>query len=169
MLSHDDSDRHPYWFARIIGLFHVVVHHSSSINPIELDVVWVRWYGCDPDPKYQSGWKSHLLPRVGFVEYTEDDLTQSSPTFGFVDPTHIILGVHLIPAFHHGVTNKLLPPSNTACLPSKGDVDFLLCEYVSFSILFSQIFKCSCTSAVLWTVTWLCGFGEEALVTKVHE
>ena len=44
MLSHDDSDRHPYWFARIIGLFHVVVHHSSSINPIELDVVWVRWY-----------------------------------------------------------------------------------------------------------------------------
>ena len=125
MLSHDDdSDRHPYWFARIIRLFHVVVRHSSSINPIELDVVWVCWYGHDPDPKYQSGWKSCLLPRVGFVEYTEDDLTRSSPAFGFVDPTHIIWGVHLIPAFHHGVTNELLPPSNTARLPSEGDVDF---------------------------------------------
>ena len=123
MLSHDDnSNKHPYWFVHIIGLFHVVVHHSSSINPIKLDVAWVHWYSRDPDPIYQSGWRSHHFPQVGFVEYTEDD--SSSPAFGFIDPAHIIQGVHLIPAFHNGVTNELLPPSNTACLPSKGNVDF---------------------------------------------
>lgn len=121
MLSHDD-DRHPYWYARIIGLFHVVVRHPSSINPLKFDVVRVRWYGRDPDSNYQSGWRTRRLPRVGFVEYTEDD--SSSPAFGFVNPEHIIRGVHLIPAFHHGVTNELLPPSNSARLPSEGDVDF---------------------------------------------
>ena len=123
MLSHDDdSNRHPYWYAQIIGLFHVVVCHPSSINPLKFNVVQVRWYGKDPDSRYKSGWRTRRLPRVGFVEYTEDD--SSSPAFGFVNPEHIIRGVHLIPAFHHGVTNELLPPSNSARLPSEGDIDF---------------------------------------------
>ena len=123
MLSHDEdsADRHPYWYACIIGLFHVVVRHPSSINPINLDVAQVCWYGKDPD-SYQSGWKAHRLPRIGFVEYTEDG--SSSPAFGFVDPTHIICGVHLIPAFHHGMTDELLPPSKSARLPSEGNLDF---------------------------------------------
>ena len=125
MLSHDeDSDRHPYWYARIIGLFHAVVRHPSSINPIILDVAWVHWYGKDPDSSYQSGWKAHHLPQIGFVEYTEDISTSNSPAFGFVDPTHIIRGIHLIPAFHHGMTNELLPPSKSARLPSEGNLDF---------------------------------------------
>ena len=123
MLSHDnDSDKHPYWYARIIGIFHVVVRHPSSINPIKLDVARVRWYGRDPDSNYQPGWKTCHLPQVGFVEYTEDG--SNSPAFGFVDPIHIIRGIHLIPAFKHGVTNELLPPSNSARLPNEGDVDF---------------------------------------------
>ena len=121
MLSHDDGT-HPYWYARIIGLFHVVVRHPTSINPITLDVVRVRWYGRDPDSRYQSGWRNRRLPRIGFVEYTEDE--SSSPAFGFVNPEHIIRGVHLIPAFHHGVTKELLPPSNSARLPSEGDTDY---------------------------------------------
>ena len=123
MLSHEeDSESHPYWYARIIGLFHVVVRHPSSINPITLDVARVRWYGKDPD-SYQSGWKARRLPRIGFVEYMEDD-SSSSPAFGFIDPTHIIRGVHLIPAFHYGMTNELLAPSTSARLPGEGDLDF---------------------------------------------
>lgn len=79
-------------------------------------------YGKDPDSSYKSGWKAHRLPWIVFVEYTED--TSCSPAFGFVDPTHIIHGVHLIPAFHHGMTNELLPPSKSARLLSEGNLDF---------------------------------------------
>ena len=37
---------------------------------------------------------------------------------------HIIRGVHFIPAFHHGMTNELLPPSKSTRLPSEGNLDF---------------------------------------------
>ena len=122
LLYNDNSNRHSYWYVHIIGLFHVIFCHPSSINPLKFDVVQVCWYGKDPDSRYHSGWRTHCLPQVGFVEYTKDD--SSSPAFGFVNPEHIIQGVHLIPAFHHGVTNKLLPPWNSSHLPSEGDVDF---------------------------------------------
>ena len=119
VLAHEGPGRHPYWYARIIGIYHALVIHPSSVDPIHMDFLWVRWYGSDPDPRYKSGWKARRLPHVGFVADTID----SSPAFGFLDPIHIIRGVHLIPAFNDGSRSDLLEPS-LARLPDEGDFDY---------------------------------------------
>ncbi|KAF9470573.1 hypothetical protein BDN70DRAFT_821197, partial [Pholiota conissans] len=104
VLSHeDDPDAHPYWYARIIGIFHAVVRHPDHQDPVSMDFLWVRWYG--KDPEHQSGWRAKHLPRISFVE--ED----AYMPFGFLDPADIIRGCHLIPAFSYGRTNQLLHPS----------------------------------------------------------
>ncbi|PPR00724.1 hypothetical protein CVT26_012318 [Gymnopilus dilepis] len=53
VLAHNDNvdGGHPYWYARIIGIYHALVLHPSSRDPIHMDFLWIRWYGCDPDPR----------------------------------------------------------------------------------------------------------------------
>jgi hypothetical protein len=121
VFAHEGPERHPYWYARIIGIYHVLVIHPSSVDPIHMNFLWVRWYGSDPNPRYRSGWKAKRLPRVGFV----DDSDDSSPAFGFLDPMHVIRGVHLIPAFNDGLTADFLEPS-LARLPHEGDFDYCI-------------------------------------------
>lgn len=103
---------HPYWYARILGIFHTNVVYTgdnapgfdSSPGPQQMDFAWVRWFGRDPN-NYQSGWKAKCLHRLGFIAADEPG------AFGFLDPSQIIRGVHLIPAFAYGRTEELLPPS----------------------------------------------------------
>ncbi|KIK51301.1 hypothetical protein GYMLUDRAFT_181641, partial [Collybiopsis luxurians FD-317 M1] len=51
VFSRDPNDRaaHPYWFARIIGIFHVNAIHSSllskSARPQKFDILYVQWFG----------------------------------------------------------------------------------------------------------------------------
>ena len=64
LLSHEDedgdnkTDSHPYWYAHMIGIYHVEVCHiginaqSSGIQ--ELDFLWVRWFGRDLDSEEES-------------------------------------------------------------------------------------------------------------------
>lgn len=86
MLSHEtDELRHPYWYARVIRIFHVNVRH----------------FGADST----SGFTARRLHRIGFVEAGDPD------AFGFVDPDVVLRGVHLIPSFAHGHTSEYLGPS----------------------------------------------------------
>ena len=104
VLAHeDDENGHPYWYARIIGIFHTLVNHPSSSESVQMDFLWVRWYGRDMD--HRAGWKAKHLHRVGFVD-GNDPLA-----FGFLDPSLVVRGCHLIPAFEHSRTKDLLPPS----------------------------------------------------------
>jgi len=48
-----DPSAHPYWYAHKVGIFHTLVCHESSPGPIRLDLLWVRWYGLDPDRHWQ--------------------------------------------------------------------------------------------------------------------
>ena len=77
ILSHEDDDTHPYWYAKIIGIFHAVVQHPSKPDPTSMDLLWVRWYG--RNILHHSGWKSKHLPRIGFVD-SDNELP-----FGFLD------------------------------------------------------------------------------------
>ncbi|KAG2348745.1 hypothetical protein BDR05DRAFT_980136 [Suillus weaverae] len=87
VLGHEDDDTHPYWYARILSMFHTNIIYrggdAPSFEPQQMDFLWVRWFGHDPN-NYQSGWKAKRLHR---------------------------LGIHLIPAFAYGHTDLLLPPS----------------------------------------------------------
>ncbi|KII82710.1 hypothetical protein PLICRDRAFT_120409 [Plicaturopsis crispa FD-325 SS-3] len=99
-----------FWYARILGVFHASVYHSgplaqtSSVQPMEF--LWVRWFGSAVG--YRHGSKRARLPKVGFVPDTDES------AFGFLDPSLVIRGCHLIPAFVDGRTSDLLRCEHSA-------------------------------------------------------
>jgi hypothetical protein len=122
----EGEDAHPYWYARVIGVFHARVLHTGpqAVNRSvqHMEFLWVRWFGIVPGHKY--GFKVARLPKVGFVPDTDDQ------AFGFLDPSLVIRGCHLIPAFADGRTSELLTTQNTvARLP--GEIDDYVAYYVS--------------------------------------
>lgn len=49
VLSHEDEQTHPYWYARVVYIFHVMVQHcadeTSMFSPPErMNVLFVRWF-----------------------------------------------------------------------------------------------------------------------------
>jgi hypothetical protein len=103
-IGDDGEAPHPYWYARVLGVFHAKVFHPRSRLPERMEVLWVRWFGRDPE--WNSGPKHLRLDRVGFVPEGDPD------AFGFVDPAQVIRACHLIPAFSRGMTTSLLGPSS---------------------------------------------------------
>ncbi len=124
MLSHEDKEepknKFPYWFGRIVGIFHAAVIYtgpgSHSVKPQHMVFLFVRWFGCNLG--YQGGWNTKQPHQVGFID--RDD----KAAFGFLDLQEVIQGVHLIPAFHYGRTHDLLPPSHFACPRQDNDKDW---------------------------------------------
>jgi hypothetical protein len=121
----EGADAHPYWYARVLGVFHARVLHTGpqAVNRSvqRMEFLWVRWFGIVPGHKY--GFTAARLPKVGFVPETDDQ------AFGFLDPSLVIRGCHLIPAFADGRTSDLLNTQNTAArLP--GEVDDWVSYYV---------------------------------------
>jgi hypothetical protein len=95
---------HPFWYARVLGVFHAKVLHigpdarNHSVQCIEF--LWVCWFGIEP--KHRSGSSNACLPKFGFVP--EEDPS----AFGFLDPSLVLRGCHLVPAFAAGHTTDLL-------------------------------------------------------------
>jgi len=119
----ENDDPHPYWYARVLGIYHANVRHigskSKSYEPKQMDFLFVRWFGRDLDPR--PGWKAKRLIRLGFVPGNDGS------AFGFLDPSQVIRAVHLIPAFHWGrVTTKYLQRSPIARGNEKPDEDWQL-------------------------------------------
>ena len=117
-----NSDPHPYWYGRIIGIFHALVDYlgpgSRSSDPQEMEFLWVRWLGRDPNNSYRDGWTRRRLPRVGFVDYKD------KAAFGFLNPALILRAVHLIPCFALGRTTHLLPEQSICRLAEENDEDW---------------------------------------------
>ena len=109
VLSGDLDDTHPYWYARVVGIFHAMVLQigpkSKSREPKKMEFLFVRWFGIDDLDNEVGGWKTKKLHQIGFLKGDE--------AFGFVDPADVIRGVHLIPHFSLGKTKELLGPSFT--------------------------------------------------------
>lgn len=115
--AEDPENGHPYWYARVIGIFHAMVSRVGSGTPYhQIDFLWVRWYGLDMHAR--SGFKARRLYQVGFLD-SNDDLN----AFGFIDPLDVVRAVHLIPAFQFGKTSLLLSPS-LARRKDEGDEDY---------------------------------------------
>jgi len=120
VLSHEDTENpHPYWYTRIIRIFHVDVqyHGPETPNhaPKRIDLLWVCWFTCHTHSK--CGWAVCRLPQVGF--YPQDDAN----VFRFIDLDDVIRTVHLIPAFRFRCTTALLLPSIAHC-KSDNDEDW---------------------------------------------
>jgi hypothetical protein len=96
VLSGETRPSHPYWYARVLGIYHMVVWINNGGQPVKrhLEVLWVRWLAGLRG--YRSGTKHARLPKAAFVEESDRD------AFGFLDPGQVIRGAHLIPAFASG-------------------------------------------------------------------
>ena len=119
-----------YWYARVIGIYHANVWVDSEQTDIpdarrvkRMDFLWVHWFG--KEPKYISSSRRARLPKIGFVESTDEF------AFSFVDPANVVRGCHLIPAFHEGRTVDLLPvPQSVSRCLNPGDND----DWVNFYV-----------------------------------
>lgn len=111
--SYEDGSDHPFWYARVIGIYHLnVTHAPTETTNTCIDFLWVRWFGLNPE--WQGGDEYARLDRLGFVPYGGVD-----EAFGFVDPATVIRACHLIPAYEFGRTTDLL--SESKFRPAEGD------------------------------------------------
>jgi hypothetical protein len=101
VLSGETRPRHPYWYARVLGIYHMDVwlNIEGPRKKQQIEVLYVRWMA--PLADHQSGMSYARLPKVAFVEDSDRD------AFGFLDPGQVIRSAHLIPAFvsHRGTTS----------------------------------------------------------------
>jgi hypothetical protein len=84
VLSGETRPQHPYWYARILGIYHMDtwLDVEGTIKKHQIEVLYVRWLA--PLTGHQSGISSARLPKVAFVEESDHD------TFGFLDPGQVI-------------------------------------------------------------------------------
>jgi hypothetical protein len=116
--AEDPENRHPYWYARVIGIFHAMVFRVGSGTAFkQIDFMWVCWYGLDMHAR--SGFKARRLHQLGFLDSNTD-----MGAFGFIDPLDVIRAVHLIPAFHFGKTSALLLSPSLARRDDEGNEDY---------------------------------------------
>ncbi|KAF8233085.1 hypothetical protein L208DRAFT_1116901, partial [Tricholoma matsutake] len=112
-------DAYKYWYARILGVFHAKVMHSGpeaqNCSIQHMEFLWVWWFGMEPN--YHWGFKTARLPKVGFVPDTD------VAAFGFLDPSLVIRGCHLIPCFTSGRMPDLLSTSSLTAARQPDEVD----------------------------------------------
>jgi len=153
---------HPYWYACIVGIFHVYVRYlggqSRSRTSQRIDFLWVHWF-CR-DSNHNSGWAAQQLHRIGFFDAHE----VGAEAFGFIDPHHVIRVVHLIPAYNYHYMHSLLPPS-IARQPCELNADFCW-YYVNQCIFFFKTCSCAHHDLDLSIVICLCAF--EAAVSDTR-
>jgi hypothetical protein len=115
LAQEDANDPHPYWYARILGIFHAHVSYRGG-QPQKMEFLFVRWYG--RDPSHRAGWKARRLHRIGFL--TDDDVD----AYGFLDPNDIVRAIHLIPAFACGDNGDVNLPVGLSSAVSFRDWDY---------------------------------------------
>ncbi|KIJ23933.1 hypothetical protein M422DRAFT_275399 [Sphaerobolus stellatus SS14] len=108
---------HPFWYARLIGIYHVNVEY---------------YYGLVEIPSIVVGPNT-----VGFV-HDEDD----TDSFGFLDPAPVIQAVHLISAFNEGRIKELLGDSVARRYNKlKDDWQFFYVNSTSENVLLAEDFE----------------------------
>jgi hypothetical protein len=120
---------HPFWYARVLGIFHLEVIHSGlksrNGGTQHMEFLWVRWYGTEPGCR--SGFKAARLPKIGFVPDSDDY------AFGFLDPSLVLRGCHIVPAFAGGRTDSLLSllPGQVTSARDKDETD----DWINFYVI----------------------------------
>jgi hypothetical protein len=125
VISRETGSAHPFWYARVLGVFHVQLYHigpsAKNRSKQSMEFLWVRWFGIVPG--YRFGPKIARLPKIGFISDTDES------AFGFLDPSLVVRGCHLIPAFVDGRTSDLLTIPNSIARPL-GETDDWAAFYV---------------------------------------
>jgi hypothetical protein len=98
LASCDDGSSHPFQYARVLGIYHANVVYVGprmlDYRPRRVEFLRVRWY-CTIDSA-RPGQAVRKLDRVQFMPVVDND------AFGFVNPSDVVRGCHIIPAFASG-------------------------------------------------------------------
>lgn len=103
MVTDNCADAHsstsvPYRYAKVLGTYHVNVvflnNERVDYTPIRVEFLWVRWY--EQVDVGRTGWAAQKLDRLRFPPMADE------AAFGFLDPSDILRGCHLIPVFAKG-------------------------------------------------------------------
>lgn len=115
----------PYIYGKVLGIFHANVSFSGvlpdgKINSTShrLDFCWVHWYDS------LSFGEEFKLDRVRLLPLDSGD------SLGFVDPTNVIRGVHIIPRFSAGLSKMLTPPTKLERKGSQLWKEYYINKYV---------------------------------------
>jgi hypothetical protein len=153
----ETNDTSPFWYARVLKIFHADVwtsHPNVRDNSIRsMDILWVRWFGSEPG--YNWGFRHARLPKIGFVEWSDPF------AFTFLDPSHVVRGCHLIPAFAEGRTSTLLPVGKSAARVLEAEeTDDWLNFYVGMCVMtnFSKRYN----------TDWIYSFADRDLMIRHH-
>lgn len=96
--NEDTANVQQYRYARVIGIYHTNVIYAGrgrvDYEPRRMEFLWVRWFQLSQSPV--TGWIPRRLDRVNFYPVTGEE------SFGFVDPSEILRGCHIIPMFSSG-------------------------------------------------------------------
>ena len=111
-LGHKDEEgtkRHPYWYAKVLGIFHVNMRHSGPIDTKCMEFLWVHWFRCNLD--HEGGFETCHLHCIGLMD-SED------PTFyEFLNPSDVLWSVHLIATFSPNQENQQVVDSDDDAIP----------------------------------------------------
>jgi hypothetical protein len=91
------NNHHPFWYARVLGIYHANVIYIGEGNtdylPRRLEFLWVRWYDLTD---HNASWENRRLDSISFPPMTRED------SFGFINPDDVIRACHIIPAMKAG-------------------------------------------------------------------
>ena len=128
-LGHEDEEEgtkcHPYWYAKVLGIFHVNVRRSGSMETEHMEFLWVHWFGRDPD--HEGGFEMRRLHRIGLVD------SEDPASFKFLNPSDVLRSVHLIPAFSPNKENQEAQDSDDDAIPQ-------FHYYVSMYVILESMF-----------------------------
>jgi hypothetical protein len=84
VLSGKTKPKHPYWYACILGIYHMEVGFNAEgvMKMHKIEVLYVRWLA--PLIDHHSGTHCAQLPKVTFVDESNHD------AFGFLNPSQVI-------------------------------------------------------------------------------
>ena len=106
----------PYDYARVIGIFHVEASYkdtsscSTGEEPKRIEFLWVR--RLRPTSDSCGPFSNESPPKVSFLD------TRHPEAFDFIDPSQVIRGIHLIPAFDDNDREVDLMVESVALAPS---------------------------------------------------
>jgi hypothetical protein len=94
----DSSSPHPFRYARVLGVYHANIIYVGpgmlNYQPHRLEFLWVRWYKAMETTR--TGWDAQKLDRIQFFPVADKG------AFGFINPSDVLRGCHLVPAFASG-------------------------------------------------------------------
>ena len=111
-LGHEDEEGakwHPYWYAKVLGIFHVNVRRSGFMETERMEFLWVHWFGCDTDHK--GGFETCHLHRIGLMD------SEDPTSYEFLNPSDVLRSVHLITAFSPNQENQQAVDSDDDAIP----------------------------------------------------